>query len=352
MKPIKILITGGGAPGIVSTIHALKNNFDKRSIKIICTDIKEDVVGKYISDEFYTIPKATEGKDYLDAIKKICVDNDVDVLLPQNTSELMILSKEQEEFEKINTKIIISGYSSIQVSNNKYKLLKICERIGVPTPKYFFVDNFNDLKKSAIKLGYPDNPVLIKPPESNGSRGIRIIDENKDYKKLFYNEKPTNMYTTLNQLYEILGNEFNSLLVMEYLPGDEITIDVYRDNKNFISIPRIREEIRSGISFKNSAIKSEELITYSKIISDHLNLKYCFGYQFKYDNNNIPKIIECNPRVQGTMIFSYFMGVNIIYFAVKHALGEEIPEYNINWNTKLIRYWGAIGITSNEIKKV
>ena len=79
-------------------------------------------------------------------------------------------------------------------------------------------------------------------------------------------------------------------------------------------------------------------------------MEFCFGFQFKYDIYGIPKILECNPRVQGTMIFSTFMGANIIYAAVKSCLGEFLPEFSLNWDTKLIRYWGAIGITGHASK--
>ena len=107
--------------------------------------------------------------------------------------------------------------------------------------------------------------------------------------------------------------------------------------------------LSSWSSYSFSVIK---LIEYSKVISNKLNLKYCFGFQFKYDNYNIPKILECNPRVQGTMVFSSFMGVNLIYSSVKSCLGEKLPGFEFKWDTKLLRYWGAIGINSKNITKV
>ena len=81
-------------------------------------------------------------------------------------------------------------------------------------------------------------------------------------------------------------------------------------------------------------------------------LKYCFGFQFKYDINNIPKILECNPRVQGTMVFSTMMGANLIYSSLKSCLGEDIPEFVLHWETKLLRYWGAIGVNDKSITKI
>jgi carbamoyl-phosphate synthase large subunit len=123
-------------------------------------------------------------------------------------------------------------------------------------------------------------------------------------------------------------------------------------NKNFICIQRKRDEVKSGISFQNSVHNDDRIQSYSKAISDYLDLYYCFGYQFKYDLNGIPKILECNPRVQGTMIFSTFMGANIIYSSIKSVLGENIPELSYDFDTKLLRYWGALGINKNGIIKI
>jgi carbamoyl-phosphate synthase large subunit len=352
MNRINILVTGGGSPGIAGTIYSLRNNFDYRDVRIICTDAKENFAGIYLSDNYYKIPKAIQNEEYLKSLVDICIKEKIDVILPQNTAELELLANNKKVFLDVGTKIVVSDPFQIKTANNKYYLLQKCKSLNIPYPEFFLVRNKNELINSAKRLGWPQKPFVIKPPASNGSRGIRIIDENKDYKSLYYNEKPTSLFIMMDVFIELIGNVFEPLLVMEYLPGDEITVDVFRMQKKFLAIPRIREEIRSGISFANRAENNVDLISYSKTISDSLDLKFCFGFQFKYDSDGTPKILECNPRVQGTMIFSTFMGANIIYAAVKSCLEEPLPEFYLDWDAKLIRYWGAIGITNSGIRKV
>ena len=350
MNKINILVTGGGSPGIMGTIYSLKNNYDQRDVQIICTDAKSDCVGKYIADKFYQIKKASDVQGYLNDIFSIVNSEKIDVILPQNTAELSVLSDNKSKLLDMDCKVIISSFNNLIRANSKFELLEVCKELEIPYPDYYLIKNKDDLIAKAAKLGWPNNPILIKHPSLNGSRGIRIIDENVNYKDLFYNQKPTNMYAKLNDFLKIIGDNFDPLLVMEYLPGEEVSIDVFRDSKNFISIPRVRDEIRSGISFKNSAVKRLDLIGYSKKLSDYLDLEFCFGFQFKYDSNGTPKILECNPRVQGTMVFSTIMGANMIYSSIKSCLGEDIPQFSINWDTKLLRYWGAVGLNNNTIK--
>lgn len=349
MDHLKILITGVGAPGIKGTIYSLRNNCDKRNITIIGTDIKEEVVGKYFCDRYYKIPKASDEKPYLNALFDICKNERVDVILPQNTAELELLARKKEIFHQIATKVVISDLEPILNANNKYKLMRECLELQIPVGKFYLVDNFSSLLTFSEKLGWPSEKVVVKPPISNGLRGLRIIDENVDLKKMFYEEKPTSLFIKMDDLKIILGNNFPELIVTEYLTGDEYTVDIFRKSGKVIVIPRKRDMIRSGITFHGTTEYHKEIISYSKKLSDNINLEYCFGFQFKLDKKGVPKILECNPRVQGSMVLATLAGANVIYFSVKAALGEKIPEFDVNWGISLSRYWGGVSFVDSKL---
>ena len=350
MKDLRVVITGAGAPGIAGTIYSLRANPDNRKVTIVGTDIKEDVIGRYLCDEFLTIPKATSD-EYLDALTGLCKDAAIDVLVPQNTSELLILSKNKELFDRIGTKILVSDYDAIVKANDKFNLMETANSCGVPTTKYTVCSDFKSLAESVLEIG-DEGTAVVKPPMSNGSRGVRIITKSRDRKADFYNEKPNSLYITLEELHETLGDSFPELMVMEYLPGEEYTLDVFRHQDSFVAIPRKREVIRSGITFGASLTKDDRLIQYSKALADACGLTLCFGFQFKLNKEGIPMLLESNPRVQGTMVMSTFCGANVIYASVKALLGETIPEFKIDWNTRLLRYWGAIGIHESDYVRI
>lgn len=352
LNPINILITGAGAPGIQGTIFSLKENYDHRKVSVIGTDMKDSVVGRYLTDMFYTIPAAKDANNYLDCILEICKKCRVDVLVPQNTMELLTLSQARNSFDEIGTKILVSSYESIIAANDKHHLFNTAKIAGVPTSEYGICSDFDELDNYVTRFKRKNGMAVVKPPLSNGSRGVRIITEKRDRKSDFYNEKPSSLYTTLEELHDILGNHFPELLVMEYLPGDEYTVDVFRTNDKFCAIPRKRETIRSGITFTASLEKDERMIAYSRKLADACNLTMCFGFQFKMNEEGIPILLESNPRVQGTMVMSTFCGANIIYSSVKTLLGEELPDFDIDWNTKLYRYWGAVGVNGEKAVKI
>jgi len=350
MKQIRVLITGAGAPGIAGTIYSVRNNSENRTVNILGTDVNEQVVGRFFCDGFHKIPRATS-PEYLDTLLSLCSKKGIDVLIPQNTAELLLLSDNKKLFEEKGVKILVSSHEAISKANDKFNLMETAQSVGVPTTKYALCSDFESLKRNVEFIGQGED-VVVKPPISNGSRGVRIVTKNRNRKNDFYNEKPNSLYTTLEELHETLGDEFPELMVMEYLPGEEFTVDMFRNNKTFVAIPRVREVIRSGITFSASLSNDERLIEYSRLLAEACDLTLCFGFQFKLNKEGIPMLLESNPRVQGTMVMSTFAGANVIYASVKDLLGEPIPEFNIDWNTRLLRYWGAVGIHEDGFTRV
>lgn len=347
MDNLTVLVTGCGAPGIKGTLYSLENNFDGRRIRTIGTDIMDEVVGKYLCNKFYKIHRPSSS-EYMTELLSICKKESVDVLLPQNTAELSLLASNKDDFEDVGTAVAVSDEPAIGIANDKYELMKVARETGVPVPEFYLVDSFEDLIKRAEGLGWPDRPVVIKPPVSNGMRGLRIIDESIDLKDAFFNEKPSGVYLKMNNLREILGPAFSSLLIMEDLAHDEYTVDLL-SAKNLTIIPRKRDLIKSGITFNGTVEKNEYILDYSEKLSRKVGLKYAYGFQFKMGDDGVPKLLESNPRVQGTMVLATFAGANIIYGAVKCALGEELPEFDINWGTRILRYWGGLGVSGNAV---
>ena len=86
-----------------------------------------------------------------------------------------------------------------------------------------------------------------------------------------------------------------------------------------------------------------DLIEHSTKLAESFNLYYAFGFQFKEDADGTPKLIECNPRVQGTMIASTLAGTNIIYAAVAEAMGYPLELGQPRDGATFERYWGGIG---------
>jgi carbamoyl-phosphate synthase large subunit len=338
LKAITVLVTGVGAPGTWGTIQSLKHNWDQRQVRVIGTDMNRDNSGRYLCNRFHQTPQATDPK-FVDALCKICEVEKVALVIPQNTSELEKLSQTQ-----LPCPVTVSTFEAVKTANNKFDLACLAEKLGVPVPSYFIARNFDQLKEAAVTLGYPQRPIVVKPCVSNGMRGLRILDENYAAAKAFWEEKPNGVHTTLSNLQFLNGSVWPSpLLVMEYLPWTEWTVDVLADEgETIIAVPRSRDSIKNGITWTGTTHPVKELDEYAAKLTEKLGLSYAFGFQFKRDARmEADRLIECNPRIQGGMILSTYAGANIIYGAVKLALDEKLPEFKVKWGTRMLRYWAA-----------
>ena len=74
-----------------------------------------------------------------------------------------------------------------------------------------------------------------------------------------------------------------------------------------------------------------------KIIKE-LELTSNINIQFKNSKNKVPKLIEINPRIGGTIILPSISGINLPYLAIKQCLNEKIPVAKKSKSTQMIRY--------------
>lgn len=350
---LTILLTGVGAPGTRGTLYALRQNPEGRSIRFVGTDLSPSAIGRYWMDAFYPVP-APEADGYLERMLALCAQEGVDLVIPQTTREIALFARHKAAFEAQGARVMVASESAIEAANNKWELLNVAQRVGLPHPAFHLTRSREELIDAAAQLGYPATPVVVKPPVSNGGRGFRILRENAWDAERFLREKPGGEEIALSELLAILerGERWPELLVTEYLPGSEYTVDAFAGERIAVAVPRLRRAIRSGISFDNVIEYRPDLIQATTALGDALGLRYAFGFQFKLDSQGQAKLLECNPRVQGTMVASLFGGVNVIWLGVKEALGEPPEEMPMFKEASFQRFWGGLGIAGDQIDEI
>jgi len=338
-RRINVLVTGAGAPGGPGVLKALCK-CDQLNVSAV--DANKRASGRFLIQDFSEIPVATS-ENFLPNILEICRQKSIDVLLPLVTKELFVLSENIKEFEQQGTRVVVPKLEDLEILNDKGKLLNKLDRNKIKTPKFRVVNETSELDETVKSLGFPDNPVVIKPCIGNGSRGVRIIDNSIDRYELLFNKKPTTLYSSYQDYKSaIAGREIPQLVVTEYLPGEEITVDVVANQgKAAIVLVRSRDSMNSGISTSGRFISLPEVETYvSQILDCFPELNGPIGFQFKKSKSGEYLLIESNPRIQGTSVAGLGVGINIPLISV---LGKvEIPEnYKKNISEKIgfVRYY-------------
>lgn len=334
---VRVLVTGAGAPGGPGIIKCLQK--DNR-ISLIAGDMNDKASGRFLVDNFIHL-KSADNPDFLNHIIEVCNKNSIDVIFPLVTRELFVFSKHIDEFRSLGIQVVVSPWSGLHIANDKIALYKHLHAHGVSVPSYRVATNANELIEAAKSLGYPSCPVVMKPGISNGSRGIRILDQSINRYDLLFNYKPNGVISTLDEILTIIGDyKIPDLLVSEYLPGDEVTVDTIVSCRGIeIILPRVREKMSGGISVAGHFIDSNEINCYVSSILHTLDLFGPIGLQVKLDNNGQFKLLEINPRIQGTSVAAMGCGVNLPLISVGITAGWQLNIPAPKKNVGFVRYY-------------
>lgn len=340
----KVLMTGAGAPGGPGIIKSLlKLDY----VDLFIADANNDASGRYLLPEkFFLIPKADD-PDFNQKILNLCVEKKINIVFPLVTKELIRFSESFDTFQKHNTKLIVSEKNSLSIAVNKCRLYEHLNEKGVELPKFKVVNSYEQFLSAINFVGYPEKPFCIKPGFSNGSRGIRIVDSSVNRFDLLFNHKPNALYIEFDDLNSILKeNKFPELLVSEVLPGDEVTVDtIVHNGKIELILPRKRLKMINGISVHGKFFYDEALADYVTRILRSLELNGPIGIQFKQNTNGDYRVLEINPRIQGTSVAAMGLNINLPELAVRNALNlpNHYPSVNdIKWGTKFFRFYEEV----------
>jgi carbamoyl-phosphate synthase large subunit len=225
-------------------------------------------------------------------------NNSIDLLFPANDGALFAFSKYSQ---LLTAKVISSDYKTVSTLRSKKETYKYYSN-SVPIPR-IYVD-FNEITRF---------PVFIKPVIGQGSKGAIMVSSADDF----------NLYTQKSS---------DDYIIMEYLPGDEYTIDCINNisGELLFCMPRKRSKIRNGISVKSELMDIPEIIEYAHKISDLLEIKGPWFFQMRRDDMNSLKLLEISSRIAGSSGILRALGVNLPRLSVELFLGNNVNDVRTN----------------------
>jgi carbamoylphosphate synthase large subunit len=312
MRDITVLVTASGAPGTAALLRSLRTN-GERGVRVVGTDMSPQAVGRHFCDRFYVVPPGSD-PGFADAVLDIVRRENVDLVLPQSSFDLLALAEARERF--MGTTVMVSPPEAIRTANDKAEAYALLQRIGVRAPAWRKVTGGRALSEAAQELGYPTRAVCFKPVFSSGSRGFRVLDPTVDRAKQLLEERPGNLAMRLTDVLELLPEEGGpDLLVMELAQGKERTVDgIARLGQILVGHAKTRESMRAGLAMYFESLNDHWLLEVAQRIVGELGIDYFFNIQLVGDY-----VIEINPRISTVV---YQEDLNLPYLGVKVALGE------------------------------
>ncbi len=295
---------------------------ENSDIQIVCTNENRLSPIKNMCDEWYQEPVLLKGIDYVYFCLDFCRQHQIDVFLPRR--EMVCISRYKRLFAEQGVQVMVDTYDLVRPLNDKAETYRVlsAKKIG-DIPKHRVVTTADDFVDAYQELTADYEKVCIKFVKDEGGKSYRLIDnERKGYSALF-NKLTTRM--TYDAVLEALSEKdsFPPLMVMPYLPGEEISVDCLNTESGLIAIPRVKDHSR----IERIIFEEDVLVTCGNLIKE-FPLECPCNIQFK-TLNGVRYLLEVNTRMSGGVHMACeATGVNIPDVAVNKLLGVQ-KEWNL-----------------------
>lgn len=323
LRSVRALVTGAGGPAAVSVMKSLSAD---SSISLIAADMDPWAAGLYlVPPEARTLIPAGLDPAFAEATLARCVALKVDVLIPTVDAELRPLGRARADFARAGVELVLAPDHALDVTLDKLALAQRCAG-KVRVPRTERLDQVAD-------HGSWTYPVIVKPRTGSGSRGISLVESRHDLAGLAASA---------------------DLLVQEYLPGEEYSIDVLADagGRVVASVPRVRERVDSGVSVAGRTLHDAELEGLGAAVATATGLTYIANVQFRRDVAGRPALLEVNPRVPGTLPLTMASGVDMPRMALDSLRGGTLPDHAGFRDVAMVRYLEERFIELGEVRQV
>jgi predicted ATP-grasp superfamily ATP-dependent carboligase len=211
------------------------------------------------------------------------------------------------------SRIPIVDWPTFMTAHDKANTLKLAASAGVPCPRTFFPNATADVLAMQDRLEFP---VVIKPRQSSGSRGLVVVQRKQD----------------LLAEYERISAHYALPLVQEYLPpgGDTFGVEVLMNRASepravFVH-RRLREyPISGGPSTLRESVTYPELADLGIALLREMRWYGVAMVEFKVDpRDHKPKLMEVNPKFWGSIALPIAAGVEFPYLLYKMAMDGDV----------------------------
>lgn len=313
----KILLLGGSVQQIVAIETAKRLGY----YTVLC-DYLIDNPGQYYVDKFYLV--STIDKD---AVLGVAQKEQVNGIVAYASDPAAPTAA------YVSEKLGLPGnpYKSVEILSNKDLFRKFLSENGFCTPKAQGFNNVEEAKK-ILEAGMFQLPIIVKPVDSSGSKGVERIDT------LEMAQEKLDCAMSFSRGHRIIIEEFVEKFGYQ-IAGDGLSINgklVFRcfANDHFNS-KCINPYVPISASFPYNMPAEVQDRVHKEIqrLLTLLEMKTCtYNFDMRIDKDYNIYLMEVAPRNGGNyipQIIRYVTGVDLVECSIKAAMGEELKDISM-----------------------
>ncbi len=301
-EAITVVVTAVGALIGQGIIRSLK--LSGLDVRVIGVDRDPNGIGPYWCDAFFAKPAIDEGSDaYLDFWKDLLRDEAVDLVLPGLELDVLFFSRNRAAFPDLHARIVLNDPAVIELAQDKWDFGVELERLGLPAIPARLGAGFADCARD---LGLP---LLLKPRQGNGSRGIAVLKDEDDFN--YWSRKSKDDFL----IQKFIGSDEQEFTVGAFGFGDGTALPpiVFRRKLSVAGNTQYAEVVDHPVLAETVS----KLATIFKPVGPT-------NYQFRMDGDT-PYLLEINPRFSSSTSLRAAFGYNEAIMSVEYYLWGQRP---------------------------
>ncbi|MFW6222774.1 MAG: ATP-grasp domain-containing protein [Bacteroidota bacterium] len=333
----RVIITSGRSLVALTTAHSL----GKRGIDVIGTDCIDMTLlsfSKFVrKNEVYFNPLIDEEK-FLASLEEIIKRNQPEDSRPYMLipifDETFSIARNIHRFEKFIT-VACPGDGQISKVHPKNHLFKTAQDLNLQVPSTAFPESRKELSELVLENEYP---VLVKPYDSSGGRGIEKVYFLEELQKAFDDNMKLFRSPSLVQQY-VTGEDY--CLTVLFQDGQMKASMAYKNLHNFPA--------STGSGVVRETIESKPFEDVANGLLQPLKWNGIAQLDFLWDQDQMdqPCLIEVNPRFWAGLFQSVHSGVdypwlNYLLFAYGEVPENEGAVIGVRTKIPVVGFYSAI----------
>lgn len=322
----RVLVTCVGSGVGQSVVDSLNL---KRNYKIVGCDGNRNVYAHSFCDKFYKV-RSLYADGYIQELIAICIENDIDIVIPGHDHELSLFSENIEKFIEKGIIVLVSEPSVTKISRDKQEWYNFFAPKGCKIVPTISVKEFN------LNVDTSIFPAIVKPSGGSASQGISIINTVGDLKGLKEEDiiQPYLFPEKADPNYEAIEKAVKK---GDFIQKSEISIQLlFNKNSEHKGIFISKNTLKNGVPIFVDPINPEtfkyldEILKFVPILEDR-KVKGPVNIQGRITPEGL-FFFEMNMRFTGITGNRALLGFNEVDYLVRNFLDKPavIDGYAIN----------------------
>ncbi len=308
----RVLLVDGGCQQVLPLIKAFRDLHC--DVSVYCGS-KLDVgyASRYTHHRILNCLDREKPEETYLGIKKAIEAGKYDLVIPMNDFTACILADHKTELAPY-AYICVNDLPIFKQASDKLQTMRICMEEGLPCPRTVLAENLDDLNLADWKY-----PLVVKPRTGYGANGFSVVQNEEE----------------LKQVLLATQRKFGPALIQEYIPqtGQQYQVEMFMDQngqcKSFVLMDKLRwYPLDGGPSTINMTVKDEKIKQDCIRLLQRMHWRGYASYDLIRDpRDGEAKILEINPRINGTIKICFYAGVNMALQHLQDAFDEPVTDY-------------------------